>query len=844
MSSFHQSVRAVSVRGVGLVAVAAILALALGLASDAWFAGDGVILRRWWPNVGLVLLAFASGGRRVFVPLLIGHSIGLLGGQFLLQEASAWHHLHHVLADMVETIAMLIGLIVIDPGGRLRRSSDLVRAGVLVVLLPPLLSALVYAGGDWLLYGQMPRWRVVDWVAASAGTTAIVLIPWLAWRSDVQDSPHFGLSASVVRARVVGALALAALALALPFISPLRDDALVALLLLIATVRLPVRAAAVLFMLMLATNDFEVSPLLGVAAAEEGSPAWHELRACLIGIAALYVRLLVAESRRAAAAALMERSARAQDFERFQRLLEQVDGIVWEADASTTHFTFVSAGAERLLGYPVEEWLRPGFWAEHMHPEDRIWAPAFCAAQTAAGRPHVFEYRFLHADGSVVWIRDVVSAGYSVGGRASLSGVMIDVTASRAAAAALEHANASLDRLALRHRLALAAGGIGVWEFDPSTGLHLWDDTMFRLFGEEPDTAVPPADLLRSRLAPESLARVRTVVATLREGLDATHSGDYTVVLQNGEKHRLRTVAAITTSAERGRRLVGASWDCSVEYLAAEALRVRADELASVLHTEAMEAVRARTAAERAEATRADLLANVSHELRTPLHAILGFIDLASEDLTDCETENAKQALWKLDRARKAARRLVSQVDELLDLAKLESGAVALRRQRIPLAQLLRSIQEELSAMLVAKGLRIEWMEAGQILGEGGLPAETQCVHVDELRLLQVLRNVLANAVRFSPPGASIRVDASSPDNADDAFVDLAIEDEGPGIPVAQLETIFGKFIQAGQPGREREGGTGLGLPIAREIMRAHGGDLWAEASTRGGRFVLRIPSL
>ena len=85
-------------------------------------------------------------------------------------------------------------------------------------------------------------------------------------------------------------------------------------------------------------------------------------------------------------------------------------GIVWEADPATFCFTFVSIQAEHILGYPVHQWLNnPAFWPDHIHPEDRERAVAYCVEQTKLGLPHDFEYRMLAADGRTVWIRDIVS---------------------------------------------------------------------------------------------------------------------------------------------------------------------------------------------------------------------------------------------------------------------------------------------------------------------------------------------------------------------------------------------------------------------------------------------------
>ncbi len=116
--------------------------------------------------------------------------------------------------------------------------------------------------------------------------------------------------------------------------------------------------------------------------------------------------------------------------QRFQDIVNTTDGIVWEADARTFTFTFVSKQAERLLGYPVEDWLQPGFWVDRLHPEDRDWAPAYCASCTGRAEPHDFEYRFIAKDGSVIWLHDIVTVVTGAGGEPQwLRGIMVDVTA-------------------------------------------------------------------------------------------------------------------------------------------------------------------------------------------------------------------------------------------------------------------------------------------------------------------------------------------------------------------------------------------------------------------------------
>lgn len=112
----------------------------------------------------------------------------------------------------------------------------------------------------------------------------------------------------------------------------------------------------------------------------------------------------------------------------YAKLIHSLDGIVWEADAETFQFTFVSPQAERILGYPIERWLEPGFWRNHTHPDDMDWCSAFCMDSTKRGQDHEFEYRMIAADGSVVWLHDIVSVRVEPRGGCSLSGIMLDIT--------------------------------------------------------------------------------------------------------------------------------------------------------------------------------------------------------------------------------------------------------------------------------------------------------------------------------------------------------------------------------------------------------------------------------
>lgn len=130
-------------------------------------------------------------------------------------------------------------------------------------------------------------------------------------------------------------------------------------------------------------------------------------------------------------------AAARRDREHLALIVSSVQGIVWELEPATFLFTYVSPQAEVMLGYPVADWAQPGFWADHLHPDDRERSLSFCAAQTGAGRDHEFEYRMRAADGRWVWLHDIVTVVREDGRPTRLRGIMTDITARKEAEAAL-----------------------------------------------------------------------------------------------------------------------------------------------------------------------------------------------------------------------------------------------------------------------------------------------------------------------------------------------------------------------------------------------------------------------
>lgn len=131
----------------------------------------------------------------------------------------------------------------------------------------------------------------------------------------------------------------------------------------------------------------------------------------------------------------------------YSKLVSSLDGIVWEADGETFQFTYVSPQAERILGYPLRQWLEPDFWRNHTHPDDTDWCAAFCLNCTLQRQDHEFEYRMIAADGNVVWLHDIVSVMVDPGGAVYLSGIMLDITKRKQAEEELRQKTEILEKI-------------------------------------------------------------------------------------------------------------------------------------------------------------------------------------------------------------------------------------------------------------------------------------------------------------------------------------------------------------------------------------------------------------
>jgi signal transduction histidine kinase len=209
---------------------------------------------------------------------------------------------------------------------------------------------------------------------------------------------------------------------------------------------------------------------------------------------------------------------------------------------------------------------------------------------------------------------------------------------------------------------------------------------------------------------------------------------------------------------------------------------------------------------------RRDMLADVSHELRTPITVIQGNVEGILDGMYPADESRLKSILEE-------TQILSRLVDDLRTLALAESGSLQLKREPVEMDVFLRDFVSGFEAQAKEKAVQIDLSLA-----------DTGTIHIDPLRIREVLANLLSNAMRYTPPGGKIKIRVTISAQGPERAVTISVQDSGPGISSADLPHVFDRFYKSSD-----SGGMGLGLSIAKYLVEAHGGRIWAESGAGPG---------
>jgi signal transduction histidine kinase/DNA-binding response OmpR family regulator len=413
-----------------------------------------------------------------------------------------------------------------------------------------------------------------------------------------------------------------------------------------------------------------------------------------------------------------------------------------------------------------------------------------------SGQDYQSEYRVLLLNGEVRWLASRGRVVQDVDGNAIRAiGTISNVTERKLLEERLQYATESLN-------IAQAAAGLATFDFNYGTSTRLCSDNFHALLGLPSSGKLDDLNQLYLRVHPDDLAQMKNAPLSTTPA-DPSYRCEYRVLFEGGKERWIDEKATVSRD-EAGNivRVTGAIVDISDLKSAQQAT------------------LDAKLAAEAANRAKSNFLANVSHEIRTPMNGVIGM----SQILSETDLDNGQREC--VDIIRGSARSLLSLINDVLDLSKIEADRLELERVEFDLPDLIYDTLASMSLQSAVKGIELI------VNLDARVPA---VIRGDPGRLRQIVMNLIGNAVKFTHEGYVV-LDLSGVAAADGRFMlHIEVTDTGIGIPADRLDRLFKTFSQVDSSTTRHYGGTGLGLSIVKRLAELMGGEVGARSEAGHG---------